>query len=74
MCDVWEHAYYIDQKNLRAKYIENFWEIVNWEHTSKIFEAKEHLIPSPTVPLCNDPDNPICEYLDDMVHNEIVSS
>jgi Fe-Mn family superoxide dismutase len=30
-CDVWEHAYYIDYRNARAKYLENFWNIVNWE-------------------------------------------
>jgi Fe-Mn family superoxide dismutase len=30
-CDVWEHAYYIDYKNARAKYVENFWNIVDWE-------------------------------------------
>ena len=33
-CDVWEHAYYIDTRNNRAKYIENFWHIVNWEFVS----------------------------------------
>jgi Fe-Mn family superoxide dismutase len=27
-CDVWEHAYYIDYRNSRAKYLENFWEKV----------------------------------------------
>ena len=30
-CDVWEHAYYIDYHNARAKYVENFWKIVDWE-------------------------------------------
>lgn len=30
-CDVWEHAYYIDHRNARPKYLEAFWSIVNWE-------------------------------------------
>lgn len=29
--DVWEHAYYIDYRNLRAKFLENFWNIANWD-------------------------------------------
>jgi len=30
-CDVWEHSYYIDTRNDRGQYIENFWNIVDWE-------------------------------------------
>lgn len=29
--DVWEHAYYIDYRNARPKFVEGFWEIVNWD-------------------------------------------
>lgn len=34
-CDVWEHAYYIDYRNARTKYLEAFWKIVNWEFVEK---------------------------------------
>ena len=31
VCDVWEHAYYIDVRNARPAYLENFWKLVNWD-------------------------------------------
>jgi Fe-Mn family superoxide dismutase len=35
--DVFEHAYYLDYKNERAKFIENFWHIINWEEVNNRF-------------------------------------
>lgn len=36
-CDVWEHAYYIDYRNARPKYLEAFWHLANWEFVAKNF-------------------------------------
>jgi Fe-Mn family superoxide dismutase len=36
--DVWEHAYYLDYKNDRAKFVESFWNIVNWDMVSRRLE------------------------------------
>ncbi len=36
-CDVWEHAYYIENRNNRTKYIEEFMKIINWDFVEKNF-------------------------------------
>lgn len=36
-CDVWEHAYYIDYRNVRVDYLEKWWGLVNWEFVSRNF-------------------------------------
>tara|TARA_R110002049_G_scaffold259231_4_gene435012 strand:+ start:4860 stop:5441 length:582 start_codon:yes stop_codon:yes gene_type:complete len=38
-CDVWEHAYYIDFRNARPKYVESFWGLVNWDFVAANFAA-----------------------------------
>lgn len=37
--DVWEHAYYLKYQNKRPDYLNNVWEIINWDEVAKRFEA-----------------------------------
>jgi len=37
VCDVWEHAYYIDHRNDRLRYLQNYWQLVNWDFVAANF-------------------------------------
>ncbi len=46
-CDIWEHAYYLDYRNNRAKYLNNFWDIVDWTQIGRRYEdAVSAILPS----------------------------
>jgi len=36
--DIWEHAYYLKYKNLRAEYVKNIWNIIDWEKIEEIYK------------------------------------
>ncbi len=35
VCDVWEHAYYVDYRNARPKYVDGFWQLANWDFAAR---------------------------------------
>ena len=41
VADVWEHAYYVDYRNARQKYLETFWGFVNWNFVSENYTTKK---------------------------------
>lgn len=44
--DVWEHAYYIDYRNERARFVEAFWDIINWDHINRQLASVRHFDPA----------------------------
>ncbi len=62
VCDVWEHAYYIDYRNQRPKYLEEFWEHINWDFVSDTYEKTDNEVFIGTK-VCDDIHNPFCDIL-----------
>lgn len=61
VCDVWEHAYYVDHQNDRAAYLVNWWDnLVNWSFVERQLEASEGRGPAWLYPGAADaPDEPV---------------
>lgn len=38
--DVWEHAYYIDYRNARPKYLDEIWKVINWDKVAALYAAR----------------------------------
>ncbi|MDD3476681.1 MAG: superoxide dismutase [Sulfurimonas sp.] len=73
VCDVWEHAYYLDYKNLRQKYLEEFWEHINWNFASEAYEKTDtHVFIG--IEACNDIHDPFCQVLDELQNQDRVTS
>ncbi|MGM0624086.1 MAG: superoxide dismutase, partial [Campylobacterota bacterium] len=72
-CDVWEHAYYIDYRNARPEYLENWWKLINWNFVSdNLSNFKSDAMQGYSQP-CND-NSQTCDYVDAMQEGERTST
>ncbi|KDO42968.1 hypothetical protein CISIN_1g0325511mg, partial [Citrus sinensis] len=38
--DVWEHAYYLQYKNVKPDYLKNIWNVMNWKYASDVYQKE----------------------------------
>lgn len=58
-CDVWEHAYYIDYRNERARYLERWFETIDWRFVASNIIEYYHDLTEP----CKE-NSELCDYID----------
>jgi superoxide dismutase len=42
-CDLWEHAYYLDHRNQRTRYLNAYWNLINWDFVAANFAHPRHI-------------------------------
>lgn len=72
-CDVWEHAYYIDHRNARPKYLSIWWELINWRFVSENLAEFMGAGGQKYLQECPEPTM-MCDYLDELQNNERIGS
>jgi len=73
VCDVWEHAYYIDHRNARAEYLLNWWKLINWHFVSDNLAEEKEKRSYYYIHECNE-DSEVCDYVNDLEESERVTS
>jgi len=71
--DVWEHAYYIDYRNVRAEYLENWWKLIDWDFVSSRLSIINELGDPNSIKDCND-NSDLCNYVESLIEEERVTS
>ncbi len=73
VCDVWEHAYYIDHRNARADYLDSFLKLLNWKFVSFNYANHEKHRGDYFSNFCKE-NTPYCDYIDQLEQMDEVTS
>jgi Fe-Mn family superoxide dismutase len=73
VCDVWEHAYYIDYRNARADFLDAYWKLLNWKFVSFNYANHEKHRGDYFSNFCKE-NTPYCDYIDQLEQMDEVTS